>query len=328
MDKLRFLLPFLVAGTLAACQQGSGSDGAPDGGDRPGATGPTISAAVKQGYAVPRSAYASAQESTLFCLGGVYFASVLGSGGQSLLTTGTLTQTTQGTLNFSYTANPNDRLRLVFANGQQTECVIQNMNGVYQGEDAEQFMDNFFSNAHTLSYTMKSEGLVDLTLSSEGSGGSADRTVAGTLVVDGETYTLDLAQQYSVVSSSDFGSATRESNETLTGTITAPGFSASISDSYAYKMVYVDNVAEQSDHHFVTAWTVGGTEYRLENGRIRKAFNNNVPVETDSYWIVQGTLYRNGTAISQVQAQQEASAIVFYVDTPEGRVELESISLL
>jgi hypothetical protein len=74
--------------------------------------------------------------------------------GTRLVTTGTLTQKQAGAMDFAYSATPEDRLRVVLADGKTVDYVISDMQGDLRGD--------FLASDHSLSLRVIAKGELDL----------------------------------------------------------------------------------------------------------------------------------------------------------------------
>jgi hypothetical protein len=270
----------------------------------------------KAGYGTTETARQGAEDAAELAAEAVWTASLLN--GNTLITTGTLTQVAANSTHFTYSASPSDKLLVKFANGNSLEFVITTMNGDFSN-DAQTFLQN----DHHFAFSIVIVDNMNLQISSLQSGGAIQASVKGQVLYEGVNYSVDMVEQGTYTSTVDVGSAEYERTKQTTGNITANDFALTINESYRYKSIYVDNFVENVDRQINNTWTQGGNSYAFTNVRIRKAFFNAKPSELDSYWIAQGVLTENGQQIGQIGASVENLKLQIWLQLPNEKVILE-----
>ncbi len=232
---------------------------------------------------------------------GVYFATRQ-SGSTELVVTGTITQNSSG--QFSYTAEPSDFLRVVFNDGLTLEYTFTVLEGDFSQPDGERFLRK----DHRVSYQLVSSNGTDVVVSLNRSSGDYQNTVNGVVVDDGVSYDMDTQTQGSVISDFGNGSVRFESEERTTGAITSAGFSATLDETFTYKLVLVTQGAEDIRHTFNNSWTIGADTFELADATVFRVFSNGRPIEFDS-WVADGVLVRNGQSIGGLSHEQNVASI-------------------
>jgi hypothetical protein len=236
---------------------------------------------------------------------GAYFAArEIGSG--TLITTGTITQSSN---QFSYAAQPSDRLRFVFSNGSVLEYTFTVLEGDLTQPDGTRFLRKDHHVVYKLitSGTAPSAG-TNLEVSLERSNGVYQNSLKGILVDAGVSYDVDTQTQGRVLSELGNGSVRFESEEQTTGTITSTGFSATIDETFSYTLVSVSRAAEDVRHTINNTWTLGDDNFALANATIFRVFSDGRPTEFDS-WVASGVVTRNGQNVGGLSQEQGAGSV-------------------
>ncbi|MBN1426469.1 hypothetical protein JXA88_18120 [Candidatus Fermentibacteria bacterium] len=158
-------------------------------------------------------------------------------------------------------------------------------------------------------------------------GGSSAATLLGTYIHDGISYSADLTEQGSYSFDISGSGAEFEHQQSTQGSVTAPGFSMMVSESYWYKSIYVTQYVENMERIVDNSWTADGISYRLSNARIRTSFVDSRPTEFDSYWIAQGSLLKGNAVHGQIGMGVEGLQLRIWLDTPAERIQLEAWNL-
>jgi hypothetical protein len=232
---------------------------------------------------------------------GVYFATTQ-SGSTELVVTGTITQNSSG--QFSYASQPTDRLRVVFNDGLTLEYTFTALEGDFSQPDGERFLRK----DHRVSYQLVSSDGTDVEVSLNRLSGDYQNTVNGVVVDDSVSYDIDTQTQGSVLSDFGPGSVSFESEEQTSGTITSTEFSATIDETFSYKLVLVTQAAEDVRHTFNNTWTIGADTFELANATVFRVFSDGRPIEFDS-WVANGVLVRNGQSIGGLSQEQNVASI-------------------
>ena len=277
-------------------------------GDNPGPD-PDPTAPVSAGVVLPLRRAEIEQNLSNLAVDGVYFATRQ-SGNTQLVTTGSVTQNSNG--QFSYSPEPSDLLRILFSDGLSLEYRFTSLQGDFSQPDGERFLRK----DHLVSFRLVTSEGTEVQVDLNRSNGNYQNTVRGTVVDTGIPYDLDTQTQGRVLSDFGQGSVSFESEEQTTGTISRAGFSATLDETFTYKLVVFDKAAEDIRHTFNNTWIIDGDTFALSNATIFRTFSDGRPVEFDS-WLANGTLTRNGQAIGGF-AQEQAVGSIDTVLTAEG----------
>lgn len=266
------------------------------------------------GVVVPLRRAQIEQSFSSFGVDAVYAASQLQASTTPVLT-GTLTQGSNS--QFTYAASPSDRLRIVFSNGSILEYTFTALQGDFSQSNGTRFLrkDHLVVYQLITSGTAPSAG-TNLEVSLERTNGIYQNSVKGTLVDAGVSYQVDTQTQGQVLSDFGSGSVRFESEEQTTGSIISTGFSATIDETFTYKLVLVSRAAEDVRHTINNTWSIGNDSFALANATIFRTFSDGRPVEFDS-WRATGTLTQNGQAIGGL-SQEQATGSVDTVLTVDG----------
>lgn len=271
-------------------------------GDNPGPDpDPNTTAPVSAGVVLPLRRAEIEQDLSNLAVDGVYFATRQ-SGNTQLVTTGTVTQNSNG--QFSYNPEPSDLLRVVFSDGLSLEYNFTSLQGDFSQPDGERFLRK----DHAVSFRLMTSEGTDVQVDLNRSNGNYQNTVRGTVVDAGIPYDLDTQTQGSILSDFGQGSVRFESQEQTTGTISRTGFLATLDETFSYKLVVFDKAADDIRHTFNNTWTIGADQFELANATIFRTFSDGLPVEFDS-WLASGTLTRNGQAIGGFSQEQAITSI-------------------
>jgi bacillolysin len=261
------------------------------------------------------------QSTTLsnLCVEAVFAASELGSGGTPMVTTGTLTQTSPGAETFTYAPEPPDRLRLVLAEGPTLDFFVERIDGDPAGPR------RFLERDHELRYRVMGPGGTDLRIISLQNNRNTQGSAVGMLFNNGTLLTLDLGSQGVVMFDPDAPSY--EVREQTGGTISGGGLELTVDESYRYISIAFDRFVENITRTMENTWSIGGDQFQLTGGLVKKAFCNFRPCDVDSFWQAEGTILRNGTAIGQLTGALDPGVIRIFIELPGERIELEAHAL-
>lgn len=167
---------------------------------------------VRSGITTPGVARELRDEVLLIGVAGVFEASNQATGGQQLVTTGTLTQQGQ---QFSYAAGPDDKLRIVWSEGPPTDLYVTALQG-----DFEAAPENFVLRPHNIQLRAVRDDLLDISISSQRESGQESSTLRGTVTLEEVTYDFDVNETGTYKSSADLGAPEHDSETNLVGTVT------------------------------------------------------------------------------------------------------------
>ena len=86
-----------------------------------------------------------------------------------------------------------------------------------------------------------------------------------------------------------------------------------VSDTELYHAVAFDRIAENRHHFIEHEISLNGVQYAVRDGRIRSAFVDGCPTDFD-YWIGEGVLLRDGSALGQISLTRQSGALVVSVN--------------
>ncbi len=295
-----------------ATNNGAPNNGAPNNGVvLNNGEGTVVEANVKMGILAPSTARSTGIELVQLGVSAVFEASIQANGGTQLVATGTLTQSGQS---FTYSATPADRLRIVWAEGPPTDLYVENLQGDFSGD-----ANLLISRDHLVTVRAVREGFVDLEVESRQQGGQLVRTAAGSLTSEGVTYTVDLSESGTFSSEVEITYSNYDSDTSFSGTISGDnGFSQQVQERFVYKQV---NDVTNDDRAIESTWSVGGDDYSLTDARIRFEQRSG-RIHLSDYWIIQGTVLRNGAPIGQINYELTDVYLSIFVEVGSERIEL------
>ncbi len=279
-----------------------------------------LSTIAQDGYNTPQYMKSTGEEALALGAEAVWQASLI-NGGQTLITTGTLTQTAVNSDNFTYSASPNDKLVVKFSNGTTVDFLISKMDGDFNSNS-----ENFLQQPHEFQITMQISDGTDIEIYSYQNNGQKLGTLKGSVVYKNKTWQVDIDLQGTY--SFDVGSGSSyENEEQISGTLSSTDFSMTMNEYYHYQSIYVDNFVENVERRSNSTWVQNNTTYALKDVVIRKAFFNSKPSELDSYWIVQGSLLENNVQIGQIISGTETGYLKIWMQLADENVLLEQYLL-
>lgn len=287
----------------------------------PNASGDLSREGLFAGDFIPKNATLSGEQSGEIAANAAFLASQLGAGGARLITTGTLTQ--QG-LNWSYAASPNDRLVVRFATGTNVSLYITRMQGDFSLD-----APSFLRKNHNFDYRVVVPSVSDLTVTSEiGSGNPTLRATAlGTLVWSNVTYSINLALVGEYRFEIDKSGSSFLNDYTMTGTVSAPGYSLTISERRRFELVSAETGTATSEETWNNNTLILGADaYKWVNARKQKSFKNGKPSSLDTYWQASGGVLKNGApfGLYKFDTGTVLGYVRFNLVLPNEVIELES----
>lgn len=250
----------------------------------------------------------------------VWGASELNGGNLTL--SGTLTQSAQGSDVWTYSANPTNKLVLIYAGGPVVEFTFTTFNGYLNGT-WEDFIDQ-----HNIDFTVFVQNQTNLRIQSE-SGFVAtgyskslktgaipewrrewQRIITGTTLHEGEIVTLNLVHNGEEYGSIEPGWTHLMHDENYSGTISSPSAQMTISQSSYMSRLHDSNTATHVLNGQLTnnsSFVLNGITYKYENAHAAWAAGStlssgdfNVVIDTN-YWKAQGTMLKNGQLFGNIQ---------------------------
>lgn len=282
-------LPILMASAILTSCGASDQPFDPVGGSptTPSHTG------IAEVFSTPGLICSDAESSAAIGTQAIFMASIK-TGGDRLVTTGTLTQAAANSDRFSYSAAPSDRLRLLLADGRVFDFFVDKFDG-----DFSRDADNFLRRNHALTFRMTRSDREDLQIVERKTGRQTVRTVKGTTVAQGITYLVDLEIEestfFDIVVSAEF-----KSQQTMTGSVSTPGISINVDQTDFYHSFTSDNVSEDFRRTINSSWVSGSDRFAFVNGQFSKALRNDKPVDVEDFWNASGTITLNDSPAGQV----------------------------
>lgn len=287
--------------------------------------------ALASGYAAPAAVVDGAISHVSLAVEAVFLASRL-TGGQQLVTTGTLTQLEPNSTRFSYSDAPNDRLRAELIGEPPIEFIITLMEGDFSGE-----ADDFLGGPHDLSVRVIITDQVDVEYTSRQwrdsplvNRGPRQQTARGSFVWQGTRYEADVRSDGTYSFEIDNTGFEFRTQSLYAGTITTDGYLMNVDESWDYISVSAvmesggQRISSSSTRTLNNTWTVNGVEYRYDNAVIQTALRNGRPIELDTTWLGEGELLRNGEAYGRLELGIQLSFVKVWLVLPDRRIELQS----
>ncbi len=271
---------------------------------------------VALGLSVPGYVYSTGEEAATLCAEAVFLASEI-NGGTQLITTGTLTQSSSNPNQFTYSATPNDKLRLSFTNGSTVDYTVTAFNGDFTSDAA-----NFLRSSHSLGFRMVITGVADFTVSSQQTSTSRQASIRGSMTYENTPLTVDMTMQGSVYYEAGT-SPVYDVDEMLQGSITASNLSISIDERRIYKSLYVTKFVQQTTRTINNIWTVDGVEFTMLNAVMKWVLADFKAVDLDTFWSqTSGVLTRSGASYGQLLFGTEAGQAIIWLQIGSEKIIL------
>lgn len=283
---------------------------------------------IRDAITLPDTILTLAQQATVSCLQAVSFASREGGGGKSIVTTGTIQQSKTDKSVFTYSASPDDRLRIELADGKVVEFTIRALEGDTSGD-----IDAFLRGGHRLRYEVVSDADGTLAFSSRRENkmnhGASEASLSGTVKRKNVEYKVSLELKGAHYSESDQSGVESSDEIAMKGTAESKGFTMKISETRKVTAVSAKGtLAQVLTKSQESGWTLDGSEYALA-GTIVKMFKENRP-STSEQWKAEGTLTCDGKKIGRYRLHDnqqdftQGAKIKIFLDLPDEKIELES----
>lgn len=295
----------------------------PDNGGIPAAEQAGIQSAFSAGD-VSREFATDAVEAVAFW---VFAASIQNN--NKVTVTGTLTQTAEGSDEFTWVSTPGDRLLVdltISGAPVRFEVTVSAFDGDLSG-DSDDFKD-FHSN---FAFRIARQGQFDVNVASQSgtpglAGARVDRvgasvgaastaagtvafvrTLTGTRIFNGVTYTANLTVQGTSFFEVDGQFAELDRRDGITGTLTATGISLQINETSRGHILSNAGEGRTVANHFRNAdnqISVNGVSYEMSQVAIQTETVNGKISEPD-FWNAAGTLRRGGTPIGALRFRSQ-----------------------
>lgn len=281
----------------------------------PGAATAPLSPAqqVTAAYGAPAALMASALSAVQLGSEAVFIAS-RATGAQRIVTTGTLTQSAPGRLEFGYSAQPADRLHVELRDGTTADYYVTRFEGDYTGGGAQ-----LLNGGHDVALRAVVPGSYDLTLTSRRvrSGplaydGSADSSARGTLVYAGHPAEVELRATGTYYFETSFGGFESTSDLVTLGTLRLRGAELRLDERWQSSMISQagrkgattteQSVVSSYVRTVNSTWTTaGGGTGAFRAGVTRTAFRDGVPSTNDErFWRATGNVEIDGVPLGDL----------------------------
>ncbi len=265
------------------------------------------STALKYALMIPNDVENAARQSAIAVVWGVFFASIQGGGGQKIVTTGTITQS--ATNQFTYAATPTDRLVVQPAQGKPAEFTGIDLQG------SPKSPNDFLSNDHSITFTVKIDGLGELTLQQVSQGRASQARATGTYDDGTRRYKFDLAStgQTAFENSSQSGSE-YDDDEQITGSATGDDLALEVAESWHYVDVTPmretshDHEATQAVRKIASKISIGGKTYTA-GCQFSKEYADGKPNLDDTGFGASGEIDSDGKTIGQCKMRSHSFVI-------------------
>ena len=265
----------------------------------------------------------------LFAVQAIFVASRLVNSGQTV-TTGTLTIVNANEA--TYDPTPNDRLHVKLPDGRTVDVTVTTVTGT-NGSSPE----GYLGNAHQFDARIVTGPPVaapdpaaplptntDVQLTSSLANGPYTITVNGQMDIDGQSNTVNLTAQGTEFFDSSSGSFHRISDYTVVGTVNNATLALTVDERYRAEIIGDSRVTvSTADTEVRNQWTYDGVTYQVQNGLIRRSFQNGYVNESeiDSYWQASGQLLRDGQVVGALGLNLNALYMEVFV-TADGEARL------
>jgi hypothetical protein len=295
-------LTYLLALTLLGCGDidaaTENDPGATPGtaGNPTQAAGPnkSLALALAATHKLPTVMSQLAYQGRSMAVSGIYTATMMsGMAGYGVVTTGTLTQTVPGVLQFSYSPAPKDRMVIVLADGKRHELTITKVQGNPNAATPEAFL----AQNHALAYRHVVPGEADLQLETVNVNGQWTSSAKGSFTLDNQKYDTDVQAFGTYLFQNDMSGTENKTNYTLKGKVSNATFSIDINETHYFHLISAKGSKVGPVTHSVdtneNTLTIGGESYRWVNCSTKKVFKGGQPSASDP-WAASGTVLRNG----------------------------------
>lgn len=280
---------------------GAGGDSGTGGGSQSGGA-----EAVKRAIGMPATVLALGGVATERGVEAVYLASQ--ANGNMMTYTGTLQQQANG--QWSWAQTPTDRLVLRFNDGATNDYVWTTFQGDVTGS-----VQDFLDRAHSVAFGFTTSTGAQLQVQDVDSGSATQGSVVGTLVDGDLSWSIDVSRQGTRQSEVDSNWAKTERNETFGGSIKSAAADITADERLWTLTPYASGLLVQNLIRTVndTGSDADGA-WGVQDFKVKKAFNNRVPTEVDTYWAAQGSVLRAGAVVGQVRLNRTAVSIDVVLD--------------
>lgn len=187
---------------------------------------------------------------------------------------------------------------------------------------------------HRLRFRVRIDDRADLRISSVRSGTGREATVDGTLTVGGVAWNVEgLRLVGDDRFENDASGSAYESAEVLTGRGRSSGARFDLDERWHFELVTSTRPrgsAQTAQRVVNSDVTIAGSRYTWVDGTTRKAFRDGKPSDED-FWTASGEVRRDGAPYGRYRMDIQsfgadgAGFVLFFIDTPDGTIELERV---
>lgn len=234
-----------------------------------------------------------------------------------------------GTLSYSasqaetYDPSPQDRLRVVYADGGAIEFRFFTIQGY-----ADAGADEFLNSDYQLDCRATAASISDLRVVANRTGSIVSVASSGSLSFAETVYEIDVETTSDIYFESSFGGSEYRSSTTLAGEATSNGFALQFDESLFYHLVTSGSDSASLNQRTTNSqWQSQGSRYTLQKGWLTQSYKDGKPSRLQSEWRTSGTLQRDNRAWGDIKG--ELTDDYFHVQaTVAGQtVNLQSIPL-
>lgn len=272
------------------------------------------------------------------CVEAVVMASILQTGGFSVITQGHLKQSQNG---WEFTSSESDAL-IVETATSKLAFLISEINGDF----SQPYPFAFLRVPHTLEFKVKdlSLGTFEFMLSSSMplEGGGSVATCQGEIKdKEGNSFSLVTTINREQASEVDGGGQTNGQltsslnyaiDQTTIAQATGVNFQFNLSSQQSYRSLYYNHYIENSRRSLQIQWSDSEHAFMLKNAHIKTALRDTYVSDLDNYWLAQGQLLLDGNSYAEIGLRkiesQEGNRIELIVVAKEGESVFEVYPML
>ena len=198
----------------------------------------------------------------------------------------------------TYSASPDDEL-VVREQGHDTRYRIESIAISEVASIAEILLHDHEVRARAIR-----DDTFDLDLASVRANDELDRTAAGTFVADGFTFELELEDSGSSATEINGDIVRYDSTKHTTSLVTGEDLDIEVDEDEDYLLIISDSAFENRTTVTSLDATIEGKVVRMDQGRVRRSFENAAPAEPDFWAETDGELELNGEVIGALAFAQ------------------------
>jgi len=306
----------------------------------PTAAVPTLGQQLNAVYGAPAALVGLGSTWTQLGAEAVFLASRL-TGGQRVVTSGTLTQVVAGQLEFRYSAAPSDRLHVVMKDGMEADYFVTRFQG-----DLTVDATKLLSGPHDVALRVVRPKQLDLELTSRrvrngpvNFDGVLDSSARGTMTFEGQETEVEARATGTYYFESGYGGVESRSDVRTLGTIQVGTTRVRLDERWQANLISgqyekpsgVGTIFEAVSSYVRTVestWTVGDQQGAIRNCVVRTAFKNGVPsTNDDRYWKASGEVFVGGQAVGTLAIVPALNELRLVATTQPEPIVLQSWTL-